>query len=174
MAAKDNDWFGPSGEESTTGWTGGNVHAGPLYKLEIHISTKDIVPMLSTYDTCRLEEPDLPGDCREGIKIGPGLDCEKGVRGGVLGGFGVTGGVGSIFESGCFPRVCPAGGIPNGVEFAGEVDGNARVGKAIGLMAGAGATFHGELVVRVDSGATLSDRSAVSPGCNHCILRLSR
>jgi hypothetical protein len=117
--------------------------------------------MLLTYDTCRLEEPDLAGDCREGIKIGPGPDCENRGRGGVPGGFGVTGGVGIIFESECFPRICPVGGVPNGVEFAGEVDGNARVGKAIGLIAGAGATFHGELVVRAGSGATLSDRSAV-------------
>jgi hypothetical protein len=121
--------------------------------------------LLTTYETCRLEEElDLAGDFREGTKIGPGPKCDMRGRGGVPGGLGVTGGVGGILESGRFPRLCPAGGVPNGVVVAGEVDGSARVGKAMGLIARAGATFHGELAVRAGSGAMLSDRSAVSVG----------
>lgn len=129
----------------------------------------------TTHEACRLlEGPAFAGDWREGTKIGPRPDCNGGGRGGVPGSFGVTGGVIVAFGSECLPRVAPLGGVPNGVVILGEGDGNDRVGKAIGLIAGAGVVFQNEPVVRTDSVGKMSGRSKVSTCAGHDILRFSR
>jgi len=89
-------------------------------------------------------------------------------------GFGIAGGAFGFLASGSVPRLGPAGGISSGVVTTGGGDGNKVIGKVVGLIIGAGITFHGELLIRADSVITLLGRSEVSTGVDDCILRLSR